>query len=95
MFVHAGHTAKVNDISWNPDVCVFIGYDEQNEWMLASVGDDNVLQMWQPAEAIYNETKSDQLDLNYMWCVCANRVLKEHKTHYGREQIRLIIPLLS
>ena len=27
MFVHAGHTAKVNDISWNPDVCVFIGYD--------------------------------------------------------------------
>ena len=38
--------------------------------MLASVGDDNVLQMWQPAEAIYDDTKSDQLDLNYMWSVC-------------------------
>lgn len=38
----------------------------QNEWMIATVGDDNVLQMWQPTEAIYNEAKGDLLDLNLM-----------------------------
>lgn len=34
--------------------------------MIATVGDDNVLQMWQPTEAIYNEAKGDLLDLNLM-----------------------------
>lgn len=76
IFVHAGHTAKVNDISWNPNVHTQEYGDLQNEWMLASVGDDNVLQIWQPAEAIYNDSKSDQLDLNYMWRVCGKQGLK-------------------
>jgi histone-binding protein RBBP4 len=39
LFVHGGHTDKVADISWNTNV--------GEEWMMASVSDDNVLQVWQ------------------------------------------------
>lgn len=31
---------------------------------MASVGDDNVLQVWRPNEAIYNPSYSNTLDLN-------------------------------
>lgn len=24
LFIHGGHTSKVNDISWNPNVCVMM-----------------------------------------------------------------------
>lgn len=44
-FVHGGHTSKVVDFSWN----------ETEDWFLASVAEDNVLQVWQMAETIYNE----------------------------------------
>lgn len=27
IFVHSGHTAKINDISWNPDVCMMNEFD--------------------------------------------------------------------
>lgn len=35
--------------------------------MMASVGDDNVLQIWQPNEAIFNRSKGDLLDLNNIY----------------------------
>ena len=54
VFVHGGHTAKINDIAWNPN----------DEWTLASVADDNVLQIWQPADVILNPSISDNVDLN-------------------------------
>ena len=61
VFVHGGHTAKINDISWNPN----------DEWTLASVADDNVLQIWQPADVILNPSISDNVDLNNtQWSVC-------------------------
>lgn len=37
LFVHGGHTSKVSDISWNAN----------EPWVLASVAEDNILQMWQ------------------------------------------------
>ncbi|KAI5181032.1 histone-binding protein RBBP4 [Nematocida sp. AWRm80] len=37
MFVHGGHTDTVCDISWNP----------HEPWEIASVADDNILQIWQ------------------------------------------------
>lgn len=37
MFVHSGHISKVSDISWN----------QNEELMLASVSEDNNLQVWQ------------------------------------------------
>ena len=37
LFVHGGHTSKINDISWN----------QNEDLVMASVADDNVLQVWQ------------------------------------------------
>ena len=45
LFLHGGHTAKVNDFSWNPHYA----------WCVAGVSEDNVLQVWSPAEAVYAE----------------------------------------
>ncbi len=45
LFVHGGHTAKVSDFSWN--------FNEP--WTLASVAEDNIVQVWSVAESIYNE----------------------------------------
>jgi histone-binding protein RBBP4 len=43
LFIHGGHTSKVNDFSWNI----------HNPWTIASVSEDNVLQVWTMAEEIY------------------------------------------
>ena len=49
LFVHGGHTAKISDISWSESV----------PWVVASTAEDNVLQVWQMAENIYNEDDPD------------------------------------
>ncbi len=43
MFVHGGHTAKISDFSFN----------EQDDWVVASVAEDNILQIWQMSSSIY------------------------------------------
>jgi histone-binding protein RBBP4 len=43
LFVHGGHTSKVSDFSWNAN----------DQWTIASVSEDNVLQVWNIAEEIY------------------------------------------
>ena len=43
LFIHGGHCDKVSDFGWN----------EQEEWLCASVSDDNILQLWQIAQNIY------------------------------------------
>lgn len=40
-FIHAGHTSRVPDFSWNPT----------EDWVIASVADDNMLQVWQVEES--------------------------------------------
>jgi histone-binding protein RBBP4 len=45
MFIHGGHTAKISDISWNPN----------EPWVTCSVSEDNIMQVWQMAENIYND----------------------------------------
>ena len=45
LFIHGGHTSKVSDFGWNPN----------EPWIIASVADDNVLQVWSPAENIVVE----------------------------------------
>ena len=37
LFIHGGHTAGVSDFSWN----------STDHWVIASVADDNILQVWQ------------------------------------------------
>ncbi len=44
LFIHGGHTSKICDFSWNPN----------EEFVCASVSEDNILQIWQMAENIYN-----------------------------------------
>ena len=50
LFLHGGHTSKVNDFSWNPT------YD----WCLGGVSEDNVLQVWNPNEDVYAEEGDDE-----------------------------------
>ena len=37
LFVHSGHTSKVSDFHWN----------QNEDWVVASVSEDNILQIWQ------------------------------------------------
>ncbi|XP_008806593.1 histone-binding protein MSI1-like [Phoenix dactylifera] len=45
LFVHGGHTAKISEFSWNTD----------EPWVIASVAEDNILQVWQMGESIYQD----------------------------------------
>lgn len=51
LFVHGGHSAKVSDFSWNL----------HDNWVMASVAEDNILQVWQMAETIYNDDEDDDV----------------------------------
>jgi len=50
LFIHGGHTSKVSDFAWNP----------HDDWVLASVAEDNILQVWQMAENIYEDDFDSQ-----------------------------------
>jgi len=52
LFIHGGHTAKVADFGWNAN----------DAWVLGSVSEDNILQVWQMAENIYAEDDGDELE---------------------------------
>ena len=43
LFVHAGHRAPVTDFSWNAN----------DPWTVASVGEDLLLEVWQPTEGVH------------------------------------------
>lgn len=45
LFIHGGHTSKILDFSWNP----------AEEWVIFGVAEDNILQVWQMSEHIYND----------------------------------------
>jgi histone-binding protein RBBP4 len=45
LFVHGGHTSKVSDFSWNPN----------DDWVVASVSEDNILQVWQMVRALVSK----------------------------------------
>lgn len=45
LFIHGGHTSKISDFSWNPN--------KESQWFIASVAEDNVLQVWNMASNIY------------------------------------------
>ncbi|KAG7221797.1 hypothetical protein INR49_017063 [Caranx melampygus] len=49
LFIHGGHTAKISDFSWNPN----------EPWIICSVSEDNIMQVWQMAENIYNDEEPD------------------------------------
>lgn len=43
LFIHGGHNDKISDLSWNT----------MQDWVMASVSDDNVLQIWRMGENIH------------------------------------------
>jgi histone-binding protein RBBP4 len=45
LFIHGGHTSRICEFSWNPN----------DPWVIASVADDNILQIWQVADHIITE----------------------------------------
>ena len=49
LFIHGGHTAKISDFTWNPT----------DPWVICSVSEDNIMQVWQMAENIYNDDEAD------------------------------------
>ncbi|URE23734.1 Histone-binding protein RBBP4 or subunit C of CAF1 complex [Musa troglodytarum] len=55
LFVHGGHTSKISEFSWNPAM----------PWVIASVAEDNILQVWQMAESIYRDDCDAQNDNDY------------------------------
>ncbi|GMI38016.1 hypothetical protein TrRE_jg8806 [Triparma retinervis] len=50
LFIHGGHTAKLNDVSFNLN----------DPWVVASVSEDNVLQVWNMAENIYADYDDEE-----------------------------------
>ena len=56
LFVHGGHTNKISDFSWNLN----------DPWVMCSVAEDNICQVWQMARNIYSDESSqvpaDQLE---------------------------------
>lgn len=49
MFMHGGHTNRISDFSWNM----------HNPWVVCSAADDNLIQVWKPAEAIIGSEEED------------------------------------
>jgi len=64
LFVHGGHTSKVSDFCW-ADAS---SGDSDNAWTVASIAEDNILQVWQMAEEIYigdGDEEDDEKNKNY------------------------------
>ena len=45
MFVHGGYTFRITDFSWKPN----------EPWVIVSVAEDNILQIWQISSSIWRE----------------------------------------
>jgi histone-binding protein RBBP4 len=52
LFVHGGHCNRVPDLAWNP----------HRPWMLCSVAEDNVMQVWQPSSELLEDDDDDDED---------------------------------
>jgi histone-binding protein RBBP4 len=58
IFIHGGHTSKVSDFSWNMN----------DQLTIASVAEDNILQIWQMSHALFTSPdlqmlSEDRMDL--------------------------------
>jgi len=50
LFIHGGHTAKVSDFCWNIN----------EEWVISTVAEDNIMQVWQCADSIYGDNDEEE-----------------------------------
>ncbi|KAK1273065.1 Histone-binding protein MSI1 [Acorus gramineus] len=54
LFIHGGHTAQISEFSWN----------KNEPWVISSVAEDNILQVWQMAKSIYHDDIGAQGDVD-------------------------------
>ena len=52
LFVHGGHTSTVSEMAWCPE----------EDWLMASVADDNIVQVWQMNSCIWESQSQDSKD---------------------------------
>lgn len=50
LFVHGGHTSKISCFEWHPTL----------PWVIASAGEDNIIHVWKPAQAIVKEEEDEE-----------------------------------
>ncbi|ANB13457.1 Hat2p [Sugiyamaella lignohabitans] len=50
LFIHGGHTNKISDFSWHPEL----------PWVIASASEDNVVQVWKVAGAIADKPLEEE-----------------------------------
>lgn len=50
IFIHGGHSSRVSDIDWHPTM----------PWTIASVSEDNIIQVWKVAGAIVDGNSDDE-----------------------------------
>ncbi|RMC06415.1 hypothetical protein DUI87_15849 [Hirundo rustica rustica] len=48
-FIHGGHNSKISNFSGNPN----------EPWVICSVSEDSIMQIWQTAENIYSDEEPD------------------------------------
>lgn len=70
LFIHGGHTAKISDFSWNLN----------EPWLVSSVAEDNILQVWQMAENIYSDVDDANAAKN---AEQNSNMLKENSAMHG------------
>ena len=49
LFMHGGHTNRISDFSWNLN----------DPWFVCSAAEDNLIQVWHPANAIVGKDVAD------------------------------------
>jgi len=49
LFMHGGHTNRISDFSWN----------KSDPWVICSAAEDNLIQVWRPANAIVGKEELD------------------------------------
>lgn len=54
LFLHGGHTSKISDLDWN----------KNEKLMIASVAEDNIIQIWQFAREIYYDEKDEPMEVD-------------------------------
>ena len=52
LFVHGGHTNRVPDISWDPNT----------PWLMCSIAEDNICQIWQMTSSVYEAEEDDDME---------------------------------
>eukprot|EP00057_Strongylocentrotus_purpuratus_P017817 XP_011672291.1 PREDICTED: protein CLEC16A-like [Strongylocentrotus purpuratus] len=77
LFIHGGHTAKISDFSWNPN----------EPWVICSVSEDNIMQVWQMIFNIFFENIGNETSLYYLLSNNHVNCIIVHKFDFSDEEV--------